>query len=52
MNKLTLAAALLVASLATAGQLTHPSSPLSLGGVRLPTTVEEWPSPFCPPCRK
>jgi hypothetical protein len=53
MNKLTIAIALLVAALATAGQMRHPSHPLTAGGTKLETTVNEWPVPPCPPaCRR
>jgi hypothetical protein len=49
MKKLTIAIALLIAGLATAGQLRHPSNPLTLGGNKLQTTEHDWPTPTCPP---
>jgi hypothetical protein len=44
-----IAIGLLVAALATAGQLRHPSNPLTFGGQKLSTTQQEWPFPMCPP---
>jgi len=49
MKKLTIAIALLVAALATAGQMRHPSNPLIVGGNKLETTAQEWPMPPCIP---
>jgi hypothetical protein len=49
MKKLTIAIALLVAALATAGQMSHPSNPLTVGGSKLETTAQEWPEPPCIP---
>jgi hypothetical protein len=49
MKKLTFALALAVAALATAGQVTHPSNPLTIAGKQLPMTPEVYPLPVCPP---
>jgi hypothetical protein len=46
---LAIAIGLLVAALATAGQLRNPSNPLTFGGQNLSTTQQEWPFPMCPP---
>lgn len=53
MKKITIAIALLAAALATAGQLRHPSNPLTVSGTVISTTsAYEWPAPPCPPaCR-
>jgi hypothetical protein len=49
MKKLTIGIALFVATLATVGQLRHPSNPLIVNGTRLRTTPRDWPPPHCPP---
>jgi len=49
MRKLTFALVLAVAALATAGQMTHPSNPLTLKGKQLPVTPHILPLPVCPP---
>jgi len=49
MKKLTIGIALLVAALATFGQVRHPSNPLTVGGAKIQTTVAEWPQAYCPP---
>ena len=43
------AIALLIAALATAGQLRHPSNPLTIEGKKLSTAQSELPFPICPP---
>jgi len=49
MKKVSIAIALLLATLATAGQLRHPSNPLTIDGKKLSTEHQEWPFPICPP---
>jgi hypothetical protein len=49
MKKLTIVVALLVAALATAGQMRHPSNPLTAGGTLLQTSASDLPIPICPP---
>jgi hypothetical protein len=49
MKKTCIAIALLLATLATAGQLRHPSTPLTLEGKMLSTQHKEVPFPICPP---
>lgn len=49
MKKISIAIALLVATLSTAGQLRHPSSPLTIDGNQLSTENKDWPFPICPP---
>jgi len=46
MKKLTIAIALLVAALATSGQLRHRDNPLTAAGEMIQTDV---PTPPCPP---
>jgi hypothetical protein len=53
MKKTFVAIALLLAALATAGQLRHPSNPLTIEGKKLSTAQAELPFPICPPsCQK
>jgi len=49
MKKTFVAIALLLASIATAGQVRHPSNPLTLDGNRLSIVPADWPFPICPP---
>jgi hypothetical protein len=49
-KKLTLALALAVAALATAGQMKNPSNPQTLNGKKLPPKPNVYPVPDCPPC--
>ena len=49
MKKIAIAAALLVATLATAGQLRHPSNSLTLDGKQITVGSQDWPVPICPP---
>jgi hypothetical protein len=49
MKKTSIAIALLLAALATAGQLRHPSNPLTIDGKKLSTEHKELPFPICPP---
>jgi hypothetical protein len=49
MNKTFVAIALLLAALATAGQLRHPSNPLTIEGKKLSIAQSELPFPICPP---
>jgi hypothetical protein len=49
MKKTCIAIALLLATLATAGQLRHSSSPLTIEGKKLTTEQKEVPFPICPP---
>jgi hypothetical protein len=50
MKKTSIAIALLLAALATAGQLRHPSNPLTIDGKKLSTTGhQDLPFPICPP---
>jgi hypothetical protein len=49
MKRISIAIALLLATLATAGQLRHPSNPLTIDGKKLSTEHKEWPFPICPP---
>jgi len=48
MKKLTIGIALLVAALATFGQVRHPSNPLTVAGAKIQTTVADWPGTSCP----
>jgi hypothetical protein len=48
-RKTFVAIALLVAALATAGQLRNPSNPLTFAGKKLSTVQRDWPFPICPP---
>ena len=53
MKRITLAIALTLAAVATAGQLRHPSNPLTLGGQQVVITRPDFPFPSCPPaCRQ
>jgi hypothetical protein len=49
MKRISIAIALLLATLATAGQLRHPSNPLTIDGKRLSTGHKDLPFPICPP---
>jgi hypothetical protein len=49
MRKTFIAIGLLVAALATAGQLKNPSNPLTFTGKKLSTVQRDWPFPICPP---
>ena len=49
MRKTFIAIGLVVAALATAGQLRHPSNPLTVEGKKLSTVQRDWPFPICPP---
>jgi hypothetical protein len=49
MKKISIAIALLVATLSTAGQLRHPLNPLTIDGNQLSTENKDWPFPICPP---
>jgi hypothetical protein len=49
MKILTFALVLTVAALATFGQVSHPSNPLTLNGKKLPVTPNSFPLPQCPP---
>ena len=49
MKKTFVAIALLLAALATAGQLRHPLNPLTIEGKKLSTEQQELPFPICPP---
>ena len=49
MKKTFVTIALLLAALATAGQLSHPQSPLTFSGQRLSIIPAEAPFPICPP---
>lgn len=49
MKKTFVAIALVLAALATAGQLRHPANPVTIEGKKLSTGQIEWPFPVCPP---
>ena len=49
MKTIFVAIALLLAALATAGQLRHPLNPLTIDGDKLSTEQQELPFPICPP---
>jgi hypothetical protein len=49
MKKIPIAIALLLAALATAGQLRHSSNPLTIDGKKLSTGHKDLPFPICPP---
>jgi hypothetical protein len=49
MKRIPIAIALLLAALATAGQLRHPSNPLTIDGKKLSTGHKDLPFPICPP---
>ena len=49
MKKISISIALLLATVATAGQLRHPVNPLTIDGKKLSTENKEWPFPICPP---
>jgi hypothetical protein len=49
MRKISIAIALLLATLATAGQLRHRSNPLTIDGTKLSTGHKDLPFPICPP---
>jgi hypothetical protein len=49
MKRIPIAIALLLAALATAGQLRHPSNPLTIDGKKLSTGHQDLPFPICPP---
>jgi hypothetical protein len=49
MKRIPIAIALLLAALATAGQLRHPSNPLTIDGKKLSTGHMDLPFPICPP---
>lgn len=49
MKKTLIAIALLVAAIATAGQLRHPANSLTVDGQKLMTGEFDWPFPACPP---
>ncbi|MBV9771348.1 MAG: hypothetical protein JOZ32_17390 [Bryobacterales bacterium] len=49
MKTLTLAFALTVAAVATAGQRAHSSNPMTIDGKKLAVTPSVYPFPQCPP---
>lgn len=49
MKKTFVAIALLLAAVATAGELRHPTNPLTFDGKRLSIVPAEAPFPICPP---
>lgn len=49
MRRLSIAIGLVVAALATYGQLKNQSNPLVVNGAKIPVTQQDYPFPPCPP---